>query len=51
MVYLMQGFGSVCGIAIAGAVYQSGLKATLDFRLKGLQLDADLRSEVRIFCP
>lgn len=46
MLYLAQGLGGVVGIAASSAVFQAGLRATLESRLIGLHLDADLRNKV-----
>lgn len=50
MLYLAQGLGGVLGLAGTSAAFQAGLRATLESRLIGLHLDADLRSEVGLYC-
>lgn len=47
MLYLAQGFGAVVGIATSSAVYQAGIRSTLETRLIQLHLDASVRDEVR----
>lgn len=47
MLYLAQGFGAVVGIAASSAVYQAGLRSTLESRLIDLGVDANVRDEVR----
>lgn len=49
LVYLAQGLGAVLGLAASSAVYQAGLRSTLESRLIQLHLDADLRNEVSVF--
>lgn len=49
MVYLSQGLGAAMGLAGSSAVYQAGLRSTLDSRLIQLHLDTDMRNEVNIF--
>lgn len=44
--YLSQGFGCVVGLAAVSAVFQAGLRGTLETRLVQLHLDAELRDEV-----
>lgn len=46
MLYLAQGFGSVVGIAGSSAVYQAGIRSTLENRLIQLHIDASVRDEV-----
>lgn len=46
MLYLAQGLGAVVGIAGSSAVFQAGLRATLEGRLIRLHLDSALRDEV-----
>lgn len=47
MLYLAQGLGCLVGLTASSAVYQAGLRATLEGRLILLNLDASLRDEVR----
>lgn len=47
MLYLAQGFGGIVGLAASSAVYQAGLRATLEGRLVHLHIDASIRDEVR----
>lgn len=46
MVYLAQGLGAVLGLAASSAVYQAGLRSTLETRLLHLHVGAELRDEV-----
>lgn len=46
MLYLAQGFGIVVGLAASSAVFQAGLRSTLEGRLIYLHLDAGVRDEV-----
>lgn len=46
MVFLASGLGTVLGLAASSAVYQAGLRSTLESRLVYLHLDADLRDQV-----
>lgn len=48
VVYLAQGLGVILGLAATSAVYQAGLRSTLEDRLINLHLDADLRNQVSI---
>lgn len=48
MLYLAQGFGTVVGLAVSSAVYQAGLRSTLEGRLIYMNLDPGVRDEVRL---
>lgn len=48
--YLSQGFGCVVGLAAVSAVFQAGLRGTLEARLARLGLGGDLRDEVCGLC-
>lgn len=54
MVFLASGLGTVLGLAASSAVYQAGLRSTLESRLVYQHLDADLRNRVShssVFLP
>lgn len=48
MVFLASGLGTVLGLAGSSAVYQAGLRSTLESRLVSLHLDAGVREQVSL---
>lgn len=51
MVFLASGLGTVLGLAGSSAVYQAGLRSTLESRLVSLHLDAGVREQVSLRSP